>query len=75
MTRLRIKLCGFTRDDDVDALAGAEVDAAGFVLWPASPRAVSVARAEALAASALVVATGLSFLTLVLVTRWLGLAS
>ena len=49
MTRLRIKLCGFTRDDDVDALAGAGVDAAGFVLWPASPRAVSVARAAALA--------------------------
>lgn len=49
MTRLRIKLCGFTRERDVDALAGADVDAAGFVLWPGSPRGVTVARAVDLA--------------------------
>ncbi len=49
MTRLRIKVCGFTREQDVDALADADVDAAGFVLWPDSPRAVTMTRAAALA--------------------------
>ena len=49
MTRLRIKLCGFTREDDVESLADADVDAVGFVLWHASPRAVTVARAMELA--------------------------
>ena len=49
MTRLRIKVCGFTREQDVDALAHADVDAAGFVLWPGSRRAVTMARAAALA--------------------------
>ncbi len=45
MTRLRIKLCGFTRESDVDALTDADVDAVGFVLWQGSPRAVTMARA------------------------------
>lgn len=49
MTRLRVKICGFTRTGDVDALADADIDAAGFVLWHRSPRAVSVARAVELA--------------------------
>ena len=49
MTRLRIKLCGFTRENDAEALADADVDAAGFVLWHGSPRAVTVARAVELA--------------------------
>lgn len=49
MTRLRIKLCGFTRDEDVDALAHVDADAAGFVLWHGSPRAVTVTRAVELA--------------------------
>lgn len=49
MTRVRIKLCGFTREHDVAALADADVDAVGFVLWPGSPRAVTIARATDLA--------------------------
>lgn len=49
MTRLRIKLCGFTREHDVEALAAVDVDAAGFVLWHGSPRAVSLTRAIELA--------------------------
>jgi phosphoribosylanthranilate isomerase len=48
VTRVRIKFCGFTREDDVDALAGADVDAAGFVLWQGSPRGVTVGRAAEL---------------------------
>lgn len=49
MTRVRIKVCGLTREEDVDAAAAADVDAVGFVLWPRSPRAVTAARARALA--------------------------
>ena len=49
MTRLRIKLCGFTREQDVEALPQVDVDAAGFVLWHGSPRAVTVSRAMELA--------------------------
>jgi len=49
VTRLRIKLCGFTREEDVEALAGVDVDAAGFVLWHGSPRAVTMTRAMDLA--------------------------
>ncbi|HUU36127.1 MAG TPA: phosphoribosylanthranilate isomerase [Vicinamibacterales bacterium] len=49
MTRLRIKLCGFTREEDIEALADADVDAAGFVLWHGSPRAVPLTRAVELA--------------------------
>jgi phosphoribosylanthranilate isomerase len=49
-TRTRIKMCGFTREADVDAAVQAGADAIGFVLYPPSPRAVSVARAAELAA-------------------------
>ena len=49
MTRVRIKVCGFTREEDVDAAVAADVDAVGFVLWPSSPRAVTFARARDLA--------------------------
>ncbi len=49
MTRLRIKLCGFTRERDVEALADVDVDAVGFVLWHGSPRAVTMTRAMELA--------------------------
>ena len=48
--RTRIKICGLTREADVDAAVGAGADAIGFVLYPASPRAVSVERAAELAA-------------------------
>ena len=47
--RTRIKICGLARDADVDAVVAAGADAVGFVLYPASPRAVSAERAAALA--------------------------
>ncbi|MGD9902295.1 MAG: N-(5'-phosphoribosyl)anthranilate isomerase [Vicinamibacterales bacterium] len=49
MTAPRLKICGFTRDDDVAAAARLDIDAAGFVFWPGSPRAVDVATAARLA--------------------------
>jgi phosphoribosylanthranilate isomerase len=48
--RTRIKICGLTREADVDAAVRAGADAVGFVFYAASPRAVSVERAAALAA-------------------------
>ena len=50
MSRTRIKLCGFTREADVDAAVEAGADALGFNLWSGSARHVSLARAAALAA-------------------------
>ena len=47
--RTRIKICGLTREADVDAAVEAGADALGFVLWPGSARHVSAARAAALA--------------------------
>ncbi|MBN8487877.1 MAG: phosphoribosylanthranilate isomerase [Burkholderiales bacterium] len=47
--RTRIKICGLTRETDVDAAVAAGADAIGFVLYPKSPRAVSAARAAELA--------------------------
>lgn len=47
--RTRIKMCGFTREQDVDAAVAAGADAIGFVLYPPSPRAVSAERAAELA--------------------------
>ena len=49
MTRTRIKICGLTREGDVDAAVEAGADAIGWVLYPKSPRAVSAERAGALA--------------------------
>jgi phosphoribosylanthranilate isomerase len=49
MNRTRIKICGLTREADVDAAAEAGADAIGFVLYPRSPRAVSAERAGQLA--------------------------
>jgi len=48
--RTRIKICGLTREQDVDAAVEAGADAVGFVLYPASPRAVTAQRARELAA-------------------------
>ena len=48
MTRTRIKICGLTREQDVDAVVAAGADAVGFVFFPQSPRNVTVARAQAL---------------------------
>jgi phosphoribosylanthranilate isomerase len=47
--RTRIKICGLTREQDVDAAVAAGADAVGFVMYPASPRHVSAARAAELA--------------------------
>jgi len=49
MTRTRIKICGLTREQDVDASVSAGVDAVGFVLYAPSPRAVTAKRAAELA--------------------------
>jgi phosphoribosylanthranilate isomerase len=50
MHRTRIKICGFTREADVDAACAAGADAIGLNLYPKSPRAVTPARARELAA-------------------------
>jgi phosphoribosylanthranilate isomerase len=50
MNRTRIKICGLTREEDVDAAVAAGADAIGFVIFTASPRYVSPARAAVLAA-------------------------
>ncbi len=47
--RTRIKICGLTREQDVDAAVEAGADAIGFVLYDQSPRHVDVARAAELA--------------------------
>ena len=46
--RTRIKICGLTREQDVDAAVQAGADAIGFVLYPASQRYVSAERAAQL---------------------------
>lgn len=50
MARTRIKICGLTREADVDDAIDAGADALGFVLYPKSPRAVTLERADELAA-------------------------
>jgi phosphoribosylanthranilate isomerase len=47
--RTRIKICGLTREADVDAAVEAGADAIGLVFYAKSPRHVDVARATALA--------------------------
>lgn len=44
----RIKICGLTREADLDAAVAAGADAVGFVLYAKSPRSVSVQRAAEL---------------------------
>lgn len=50
MRRTRIKICGLTREADVDDAIDAGADAIGFVLYAKSPRHVALERAVALAA-------------------------
>jgi phosphoribosylanthranilate isomerase len=45
----RIKICGLTSEDDIDAAVDSGADAIGLVLWERSPRALTVERAVALA--------------------------
>jgi phosphoribosylanthranilate isomerase len=47
--RTRIKICGLTREQDVDAAVAAGADAVGFVLFEKSPRHVHATRAAELA--------------------------
>jgi phosphoribosylanthranilate isomerase len=47
--RTRVKICGLTREQDVDAAVAAGADAVGFVMYGPSPRFVAVARAAELA--------------------------
>jgi phosphoribosylanthranilate isomerase len=50
MNQIPIKICGLTREQDVQAAVAAGANAIGFVLYPPSPRHVSPERAAALAA-------------------------
>lgn len=61
MSVARIKICGITSVDDALAVVNAGAEALGLVFYSASPRAVSVeqARAIALAAGPFTVVTGL----------------
>ena len=49
MSRTRIKICGLTREADVDDAIDAGADALGFVLYARSPRALTLERAVELA--------------------------
>ena len=49
MHRTRIKICGITRAQDLDAAVNAGADAVGFVFYPPSPRFVEGEQARALA--------------------------
>jgi len=46
--RTRIKICGLTREEDVQAVVAAGADAIGFVFYPKSPRYVTPERAAEL---------------------------
>jgi phosphoribosylanthranilate isomerase len=47
-TRTRVKICGLTREQDLEAAVNAGADAIGFVFYPPSPRYISIARAAEL---------------------------
>jgi phosphoribosylanthranilate isomerase len=49
MNRTRIKICGLTRAEDVDAAVALGADALGFVCYTASPRYVAADRLQRLA--------------------------
>lgn len=50
MSRTRVKICGLTREADLDAAVAAGADAIGLVFHAPSPRAVSIEQAAALCA-------------------------
>ncbi|MEC5387956.1 phosphoribosylanthranilate isomerase [Uliginosibacterium sp. H3] len=47
-TRTRVKICGITREEDLDAAVNAGADAIGLNFYPPSPRSISIERAAAL---------------------------
>jgi phosphoribosylanthranilate isomerase len=47
--RTRIKICGLTREQDVDTAVAAGADAVGFIMYDKSPRYVGLDRAQQLA--------------------------
>ena len=49
MQRVRAKICGLTRIEDVQSAVDAGADAVGFVFYPPSPRAVTASQAQSLA--------------------------
>jgi len=49
LARTRIKICGLTREEDVDTAVAAGADAVGFVFYPPSGRYVTAQRAGELA--------------------------
>jgi phosphoribosylanthranilate isomerase len=49
-TRTRIKICGLTREADLEAAVAEGVDAIGFVFYPPSARCITPERARQLAA-------------------------
>ena len=42
VVRTRVKFCGLVESADLDCAVRLGVDAIGFVLWPRSPRALTV---------------------------------
>ncbi|MGC9219995.1 MAG: phosphoribosylanthranilate isomerase [Solirubrobacteraceae bacterium] len=50
MSAPRIKFCGITREQDAELAVSLDAWAVGMILWPHSPRAVSIDRAAELAA-------------------------
>lgn len=50
MSVVRCKICGITRPEDALAAVAAGADAIGLVFYPQSPRAVSIAQAQAILA-------------------------
>ncbi len=50
-SRTRVKICGITRAEDVEAAVSAGADALGFVFVPASRRSIDIAKARELVAA------------------------
>ena len=48
MSRTRVKICGITREQDLEAAVSAGADAVGFVFYPKSPRFLEPRRAAEL---------------------------
>jgi phosphoribosylanthranilate isomerase len=48
VTRTRVKICGITREEDLEAAVSTGADALGFVFYPSSPRFLTAKRAAEL---------------------------